>query len=81
MIFIFLSLAEAFRERFHSISAIYIILRIHSRNLLTDADTHVLSELCAIFTILLTAFIRYSEYSFVLGSLNCCLDCFVLVCR
>lgn len=33
------------------------------------------------FTILLMAFVRDSEYSF-LGSLDCCcLDCFVLVCR
>lgn len=60
----------------------YIILRICSRNLLTDANTHALPELYAIFTILLMAFVRDSEYSFVLGSLDCCcLDCFVLVCR
>jgi len=81
MIFIFLLLAEDVSRRFHSISAIYIILRIHSHNLFINAGTHVLPELCATFTILLTAFIRYSEYSFVLESLDCCLDCFVLVCR
>lgn len=71
--------------RFRAIFLFYITLRILVHIISSQMRTrmHYLSYVLFSFfiTILLTAFVQNSDYSSVLGNLDCCLDCFVLVCR
>lgn len=82
MVFFFISLSLLYRSDVFNVQSIYNILRIFVHIIsFTNAGTQALHQSRVIFLILLTAFVYDSEYSFVLGNLDCCLDCFVLVCR